>query len=65
MRNRFGKWMIAGTLALALSGLIGAKLISGPSNPAVCKEKGTEKNEKMIRSVTPIWENVTRHLVRM
>lgn len=65
MRPRIGKWMIVGTIALALAGFYGVKAKLTQGTGEICKERVTEKNEKMIRSGLPVWEAVTRHLIRM
>jgi hypothetical protein len=65
MRTRMGKWMILGTLALALAGFYGVKVRSAQGTGDICKERVTERNENMIKSGLPILEAVTRHLIKM
>ena len=65
MRPRIGKWMIIGTIALALAGFYGMKARSTGNTGDVCKERVTQPNVKMIKTGLPVWEAVTRHLVRM
>jgi hypothetical protein len=60
-----GKWMIVGTLALALAGFYGVKVRQAPVDGEVCRERVTTPNEKMIKTGLPILEAVTRHLIRM
>ena len=56
--------MILGATALALAGFYGIRK-SVPRDPGVCKERTTEGSEKMIKTSLPIWESVTRHLIRI
>jgi hypothetical protein len=66
MRPRIGRWMTIGMIALALAGVYGVKTRVAQGTGEICKERVTEeKNVKMIKSGLPIWEAVTRHLVRM
>lgn len=65
MRPRIGKWMIIGTIALALAGFYGIKTRAAQGTGEICKERVTDRKAKMIRSGLPIWEAVTRHLIRM
>jgi hypothetical protein len=65
MRPRIGKWMIIGTIALALAGIYGVKTRVAQGAGEICKERVTNSNVKMIKSGLPVWEAVTRHLVRM
>jgi hypothetical protein len=60
-----GKWMILGTLALALAGFYGVKVKQAQVDGEVCREKVTSPNENMIKTGLPILEAVTRHLIRM
>ncbi len=64
MRPRIGKWMIIGTIALALAGFYGVKTKLALGTGEICKERVTE-DRKMIKSGLPVWEAVTRHLIRM
>lgn len=65
MRTRIG-WTIAMALVLTLAGMYGVKMKSQSKSEIICKERTSDKNEKSIRSsVPPIWENLTRHLIRM
>lgn len=66
MRTRFSIWMIVGTMALAIAGIYGFSRKSVPASPQeVCKEQESDKSDKMIKGAVPIWENVSRHLIRV
>jgi hypothetical protein len=66
MRTRIGL-LIAGALLVTLAGMYAAKTKFEAKTEVICKERTSDKNEKKIRSssVPPIWENLTRHLIRM
>ncbi len=65
MRTRTG-WIIALALVMTLAGMYGAKKSLASKTETICKERTSDKNEKIIRSATPpIWESLTRHLIRM
>jgi hypothetical protein len=58
--------MIAGTMALAIAGIYGFSRKSVPNTQAeVCKEQENPKKEKMIRGAVPMWENITKHLIKV
>jgi hypothetical protein len=65
MRTRIG-FIIVAALVLTLAGMYTVKTKTAAKSDVVCKERTTDKNEKSIRSsVPPIWENLTKHLIRM
>lgn len=65
MRTRLGKWMILGTLALALAGFYGLKAGKTCVQEDICKDKETNRQEKIIKTGLPILEAVTRRMIRM